>query len=37
MGNQGFQGEATSPRLSLFRARKGMKLFSLSLRNQTSE
>ena len=26
MGNQGFQGEATSPRFSLLRARKGIKL-----------
>ena len=37
MENQGFQGEATSPRFSLFRARKGIKLSSLSLRNQTSD
>ena len=37
MGNQGFQGEATSPRFSLLRAWKGIKLLSLSLRNQTSE
>ena len=29
MGNQGFQGEATSPRFSLLRARKGIKLLSL--------
>ena len=34
MGNQGFQGEATSPRFSLLHAWKGMKLLSLSLSNQ---
>ena len=29
-----FQGEASSPRFGLLRARKGIKLISLSLRNQ---
>ena len=36
MGNQGFQVEAANPRFSL-RAEKGIKLLSISLRNQTSE
>ena len=37
MGNQGFQGEVPAPSSVSRRVRKGIKLLSPSLRNQTSE